>query len=112
MLDWLNEKAPWAAFIVLSVMGGIVAHIRMFEQMKVDMTPIQHLWSISRRATMAAFAGLLVYFAADGWGARASPWSFIAAGICGMFAAEFFDLLWRLGSAYVQGRVKITEPKP
>lgn len=107
MSEWLDKHAPWAVFIVLAIAGGIVAHVRAYEMVKVDLTFRQHFWSITRRSMMAGFAGVLVYLAADGWAMRGSPWAYFAAGICGLFSAEFFDLVWRMGTAYLQGRMRI-----
>jgi hypothetical protein len=37
-----------------------------------------------------------------------SPWAFFVAGLCGLFSAEALDLMWRLVTAYLQGRIKLT----
>jgi hypothetical protein len=34
MLKWLNENVPWGAFVLLAIIGGAVAHIRVYEQAK------------------------------------------------------------------------------
>lgn len=116
MFDWLKLHIPsWVTFIIIAMAGGIVAHVRTYEQAKIDLSWRQHFWSIMRRAFVSGFAGILVYLAADGAGMSASPWAFFLAGLCGLFSAEAFDLAWRLVTAYLQGRVKISteeEKKP
>jgi hypothetical protein len=109
---WVGEKAPWVLFIVLAITGGAVAHIRTFEQAKLDLTFREHFWALARRSVVSGFAGMLVFLAADGAGMRGSPWSFFLAGLCGLFSAEAFDLAWRLVTAWLQGRVRITTPPP
>jgi hypothetical protein len=108
MLKWLNENVPWATFVLLAIAGGAVAHIRVYEQAKIDLSFKQHFWSLTRRCTMAGFAGMLVYLAASGQNWSSSPWAFFIAGLCGLFSAEALDLMWRLVTAWMQGRVKIS----
>lgn len=101
-LEWVNERAPWMVFIILSITGGAVAHIRTYETAKIDMSFKQHFWALVRRSVVSGFAGVLIYLAAHAQGFAGSPWAFFLAGLCGLFSAEFFDLAWRVASSRFQ----------
>lgn len=93
---WLLKNALAAIYLALSVLGGIVAHVREYESLNPQMTRRQHAVAILRRSVMALLAGLLWFFIMqeNGWESR--PYAYVGASLVGLFAPEFFDLLWSL----------------
>ncbi len=92
---WLSGR-PLIGFILLAIVGGIVAHVRMYERSGIELTPMRHFWGIVRRMLSSGFAGLLVFFAWSnlGW---SEAWGYFVAGMCGMFSTEFFEIAWSFG---------------
>lgn len=109
MKKWIAENAPWLAFIVVAFLGGLVAHVRAFEKSALRMTIAWHVRGLLIRSTYAAMVGLIVYWlseAAIGYGYKVSePLVYVAAAVCGMFGAEFFDFLFTTGRDLVRKRL-------
>ena len=97
MKEWLLRHAPWLSFVVIAVIGGIVAHVREWDVLHPGYTFKQHVLMLLRRSIMASLAGLLWYFLTEGMQWQNSPFAFMGAAIVGLFASEFFDLLWVIG---------------
>ena len=112
MKEWLLafKSTPIIGFLVLAVMGGIVAHIRRYEQMGVVLTPWQHWWAIVRKALPAVLSSLLVYAAWDALSWTLS-WGFVVAGIVAVFASEAFDFAWFLLKEFALKRIGSAEKK-
>ena len=98
--NWIPEELAWIGFIVTAAVGGVVGYIKNYEQAVVEHPWRVRLWGISRRVLMAAFAGWIVYQFTLIY-AISDAWGHVLSGIIGMFAAEFFEVLWVL----VRGRV-------
>lgn len=110
---WCAKNAPWLGYIVMSVMGGVVAHIREWEQKHPGMGVRDHLVGILRRATMATLAGLLWFLIMQQNSWQGQPYAYVGASLVGMFAPEFFDLLWSLVKKRITGdKTQNTENKP
>lgn len=115
MQKWLAENAPWLGFILMAFLGGLVAHIRSFEKSADPMTVAEHVKGFTIKTVYAAMAGLIIYLlfeAAVGYGYKVSqPLAFVAAGIGGMFGAEFFDFIFTTGKDFIRKRLGL-EAKP
>jgi len=88
--DW-----AWAGFVLTAVVGGVVGYIKAYEESAVEPTWRRAVWGVTRRAIMAAFAGWMIYQLTLAYSIN-SAWGHILAGLCGMFAAEFFEFAWKL----------------
>lgn len=92
---WTMKNVPWLGYIVMSVLGGIVAHIRDWEKRNPgSMTVRNHFWALVRRTFYAVMASALWYLIMKEHGWEARPYAHMGAGIVGMFASEWFDWLW------------------
>lgn len=91
---WLSRNTPWLGFVLLAVLGGVVAHIREWESTHPGYTYSQHAWSLFRRSVMSVLAGLMwwLLMRENGWESR--PYAYVGASLVGLFTPEFFDLLW------------------
>lgn len=98
---WMTKNVPWIGYVVMSVLGGVVAHIRDWEKRNPGMTYRQHFWALTRRTIMAVLASILWYLIMkeNGWESR--PYSYVGAGLVGLFSPEFFDWLWDLMKARI-----------
>lgn len=104
MQQWLTEQANAISFLVMSILGGIVAHIRAHEKAGIEMSTGQHFWGITRRLVYAIFAGLLVWFLHIEY-SWSEPLSFMLAGIVGVFGAEALEFLWQTTTDTIRRRV-------
>ena len=102
-LGLVDRHAPWAGFILMSVIGGVVAHVREWEVKYPTYTFRQHACAIARRAVMAVFAGALWFKVMEAQGWLASPYAYVGASLVGLFAPEFIDLLWGIFKQRVLG---------
>lgn len=103
---WLAKNVPWIGYVLMSVLGGVVAHIRDWEKQNPGMTLRQHAWAITRRTIMAVLAGIMWYLLMkeNAWEAR--PYAYVGASLVGLFAPEFFDWMWALLKARVEAKGK------
>lgn len=105
--DWIEKvesfllTRPGIGFIILAMVGGIVAHIRAYEQAKIELSLRQHVWGIIGRIISSGFMGLITYFTwnATGW---SQAWGFVAAGIIGLFATEASVAIYQIGKAWLE----------
>jgi len=93
---WVEKNVPWLGYVIVAIVGGIVAHIRQYENINETMTLRQHMWALARRGVMAILAGLMWYWIISSQGLEDKPLSYVGASLVGLFAPEFFDLLWDL----------------
>lgn len=93
---WLSKNVPWIGYVLMSILGGIVAHVRDWETRNPGYTFKQHVWALVRRTIMAVLAGAMWYLLMkeNEWEAR--PYAYVGASLVGLFAPEFFDFLWGL----------------
>lgn len=91
--NWIPDEIAWLGFILTAIVGGVVGFIKSYEQAAVELTRRMIVWGILRRSIMAAFAGFLVYQICLIY-AIGPAWGHVMSGIVGMFAAEFFEVLW------------------
>lgn len=115
VLMFIDKHAPWAGFILMSVIGGVVAHVREWEAKFPDYTLRQHAFAVSRRAVMAVFAGAIWFKVMEAQGWLSSPYAYVGASLVGLFAPEFLDLLWGIFKQRVLGAANTTNhlpPKP
>jgi len=98
---WIKTNLSWVGFVVMTVVGSIVAHIKAYEASEVEWPFSKHFWGIVKRLFYGSFAGLIVYCAHDyfHWDQKLS---FIAAGICSVFAPDLFDFIYKLGKKWIQ----------
>lgn len=92
---------PAFGFIVMACVAGVVAHIRAYEQAKIELTWRQHVWGLLGRVISSGFMGLITYFtwSATGW---TQAWGFVAAGIVGLFATEASVAVFYIGKAKLE----------
>ena len=90
---WVAENLSWLGFVVMTTLGGVIAHLKSYEAAKVEWTAAQHAWGLLRKMIYAVMAGFIVYllFVQYHW---SQPMSFIYTAIAAIFAADLFDILW------------------
>ena len=91
--NWLLDEFAWIGFILTAMVGGVVGFIKSYEQAAVETTLRAKVWAIVRRVFMAGFAGFLIWQLSIEYN-LSSAWGHVTSGIVGMFAAEFFEVLW------------------
>lgn len=94
ILTFFETNVPWIGFLLMAIVGGIVAHIKGWEAHNPEMTVRQHLWAVFRRTIMASLAGIMWYFIMLEYGWTTKPFAYVGAALVGLFAPEFFDFLW------------------
>lgn len=114
-MDWLDKALqaaqkietviPWLGYLLVSVIGGIAAFMKEWEQKNPELTLRQRYNILGRKLFFALFAGMMWYWIIQWQGALGSPFSYIGASLVGLYATEFIELLWnqlkhRLGSAF------------
>ena len=106
---WVSENLSWLGFLVMWVMGSIVAHLKAYESSSVEWTMRQHTWGLMRRLIYGTLAGLMVYqlHIEFKW---SDPLSFVATGISAVFAADFFDFLWITAKAWARKKLGLDQP--
>ena len=102
LIAWINANIPWLGHLLLSVVGGITAHVREWEA-TTDYTVRQHVIAMLRRTLLAITAGFMWYHIAAGYAWNGSPFSYVGASLVGLFAPDFFDLLWAIFKNRVMG---------
>lgn len=100
---FIDKHVPWLGFILMSVIGGVVAHVREWESKFPGYSFQQHCFAILRRTIMAVLAGAMWFLIMKGQGWLDSPYSYVGASLVGLFAPEFFDFLWDLFKKRVGG---------
>lgn len=98
---WIKANLSWVGFLVMVVVGSVVAHIKAYEVSEMEWPLSKHFWGIIKRLFYGCFAGLMVYFAHIyfQWDEKLS---FIATGICSVFAPDLFDFIYKLGKRWLQ----------
>jgi len=91
--DWLTNELAWMGFVMTAMIGGIIGYIKAYEQAGIETTTAHKVWSIVRRVIMAGFAGWMIWQLSQEY-TISTAWGHIMSGIVGMFAAEFFEVLW------------------
>jgi len=91
--NWIPDELVAIGFIVTAAIGGLVGYIKSYEQDGVERPFRVKAWGITRRMIMAGFAGWLIYQLTIIY-AISNAWGHVLSGIVGMFAAEFFEVLW------------------
>jgi L-serine deaminase len=89
----MKDEFAWIGFVVTAMVGGVVGYIKQYEILPIEQSTAQKLWGISRRVFMAGFAGWMVWQFSIEF-KFSSAWGHILSGITGMFAAEFFEVVW------------------
>jgi hypothetical protein len=79
----------------MALLGGAVAHIRHCEGLVERRSFRREALAFFGREFLAGVAGLVCWLLALEYDVEARPLVFVASALAGMFAAEFFDLLWR-----------------
>lgn len=92
---WLAKNLGWLGFVIMCILGSVVAHIKKYEASDVQWTPRQHFWGIVRRLFYGALAGIMVYMLHIEY-QWSGPLTYVFTGIVAIFASEFFDLLFFL----------------
>ena len=90
---WMVENLSWLGFVIMTILGSVVAHIKAYEAANMEWAVSKHFWGIVRRMIYGATAGLSVYFLQIEYH-WSQPLSFVGTGIATIFAADFFDFLW------------------
>ncbi len=103
----MSKNMPWTGFVSAAVVGGIVAHVREWDATHPGLTFKQHCMMLLRRSIMASLAGYLWYHATIGFNWQASPFAYMGAAVVGLFAPEFFDLLWSVGKKILTRQIDI-----
>ena len=90
---WFVKNLGWLGFVIMCVLGSIVAHIKAYETANVEWSVRQHFWGLFRRLIYGTMAGLMVYqlHIEYQW---SGPLSYVATGISAIFASDAFDFLW------------------
>jgi hypothetical protein len=101
---WLAKNLSWLGFVVMCVLGSIVAHIKNYESANVEWTVRQHFWGLVRRGIYGAMAGLMVYYLhlEYQW---SGPLSYVITGIAAIFASDVFDFMWITGKAWIRKKL-------
>lgn len=101
---WVIKNLGWLGFVIMCVLGSIVAHIKSYEASNVEWTPRQHFWGLVRRLVYGTMSGLIVYYLhlEYEW---SGPLSYVATGICAIFASDMFDFMWITVKAYVRKKL-------
>lgn len=101
---WLSENFAWFGFVVMCILGSIVAHIKSYEAANATWTIHQHFWGLVRRGVYGGMAGLMVYYLhlEYQW---SQPLSYVGTGIAAIFASDFFDFLWITAKEYVRKKL-------
>lgn len=112
---WIAENAPWLGFLVMALLGGVIAHVRAWERAGIKIPVGEHVKGLLIRCIYAGMAGLMIYMLAQaaieyGWKVS-EPLTFVFAGIGGMFGAELFDFIFTTGKDWMRKKLGL-EPKP
>ncbi len=107
---WLAENISWLGFVVMTVLGSVVAHIKAYEAAAVEWALHVHFWGIVRRIIYGTLAGLMVYnlHIEFQW---SQPLSFVGTGIATIFASDFFDFLWITAKEWVRKKLGLSPEK-
>ncbi len=107
---WVKANLSWAGFVIMTVVGSIVAHIKAYEASESEWPATKHFWGIVKRLFYGCFAGMIVYFAHSyfEWDEKLS---FIATGICSVFAPDLFDFIYKLGKKWIQKFIRVEVEK-
>jgi hypothetical protein len=105
--NWLPDELAWVGFVVTAIVGGIVGYIKAYEQAGVETTMQFKFWGIVRRVVMSGFAGFLLYQLSVEY-SLSQAWGYMLSGIVGMFAAEFFEVMWII----VRNKVRLLTGTP
>jgi hypothetical protein len=92
---WVIKNLGWLGFVVMCILGSVVAHIKAYEESKVEWTVRKHVWGVIRRLVYGATAGLMVYQLHIEY-SISGPLAHVATGVVAIFASDFFDLLWNI----------------
>lgn len=103
-LENLLEQSPSLGFIILAILGGIVSHIRKYEQSGVELTARQHTWGVVRKIMSAMLTSFIV---AQLWLAMNWPvaFGFVVAGIVAVFSGEALDFMWSKLQRIADGKI-------
>ena len=96
--NWFVEEYAWIGFIATAMIGGFVGWLKAYEQSDHEVPLRIKLYGIARRVLMAGFAGWMIYQITIIY-TISNAWGHVLSGIVGMFAAEFFELLWNVVKA-------------
>jgi len=101
---WLNGNIAWIGFVVMCILGSVVAHVKSYEAANAEWTVKQHFWGLVRRVLYGSMAGLMVYnlHVEFEW---SEPLSYVGTGIAAIFASDFFDFIWITVKAYIRKRL-------
>jgi len=91
--SWIPDELVAVGFIVTAAIGGLVGYIKSYEQDGVERPFRVKAWGIARRMAMAGFAGWMIYHITIIY-SISNAWGHVLSGVVGMFAAEFFEVLW------------------
>ena len=98
---WLKTNISWLGFVMMTMIGSAIAHIKAFEASDEEWSYAKHVGGVIVRFIYGIFAGLIVYFAYQyyGWNEKLS---FIATGLCCVFATDVVDFWYKLGKKWFQ----------
>ena len=90
---WIAKNLGWIGFIIMFLLGSVVARVKNYEQSNREWTVREHFWGLVRRVIYGAMAGIFVYLMhlEYRW---SEPMSYIFTGIAAIFASDLFDFLW------------------
>lgn len=101
----MKDEYAWIGFVVTAMLGGIVGYIKQYEMLTIELSISQKFWGIARRVFMAGFAGWMMWqFSLEF--KFSSAWGHIMSGITGMFAAEFFEVVWLVVKSRIEKNFK------
>lgn len=103
---WIAKNLGWLGFVVMFILGSIVAHTKSYEASNRKWSIREHFWGIVRRLLYGALAGLMVYYLhlEYKW---SEPLSYVGTGIASIFASDFFDFLWISAKDWVRKKLGI-----
>jgi len=108
----LEVVAPWAGFLLVSMVGGATAYVKEWETSHPERTFVQHCWALFRRLIFAVVAGILWYQIIAWQNMLASPLSYLGATLVGLYSTEFLDFLWQQMKSRMTAKVSTTKDNP
>lgn len=90
---WIFKNLGWLGFVIMFLLGSVVAHVKTYEASNRVWTVSEHFWGLVRRIIYGSMAGIFVYLAHLEY-QISDPLSYICTGIAAIFASDFFDFLW------------------
>jgi len=112
LMKKLEVVAPWAGFLLVSIVGGATAYVKEWEDSHPERTFVQHCWALLRRLLFAVVAGILWYQIVASQNMLSSPLSYLGATLVGLYSTQFMDYLWQLMKSRMTAKIDTPPPPP